>query len=67
MRIAFGTDETTDVTEEIVRSLRQDGHEVEVVAAGDSWPDAGRRVGEAVAADEDERAHVAAVEQRPEG
>ena len=50
MRIAFGTDETTAITRGIVGGLIDSGHEVEVLADGDPWPDAGRRVGEAVAA-----------------
>ena len=48
MRIAFGTDETTPLTVAIVDRLVAAGHEVEVVADGDPWPDAGRAVGEAV-------------------
>jgi ribose 5-phosphate isomerase B len=50
MRIAFGTDETTSITRGIVGGLIDSGHDVEVLADGDPWPDAGRRVGEAVAA-----------------
>jgi len=50
MRIAFGTDETTSITRGIVGGLLDIGHEVEVLADGDPWPDAGRRVGEAVGA-----------------
>jgi ribose 5-phosphate isomerase B len=49
MRIAFGTDETTALTDGIVGGLADAGHTVEVLADGDAWPDAGRRVGEAVA------------------
>ena len=49
MRVAFGTDETTALTEAIVGGLMDSGHDVDVLAAGDPWPDAGRRVGEAVA------------------
>ena len=49
MRIAFSTDERTDVTDAIVRSLGERGHEVEVVGEGVAWPDAGRSVGELVA------------------
>lgn len=49
MRIAFGTDERTPVAAHAVEHLRQRGHEVEVVADGDAWPDAGRRVAERVA------------------
>ena len=49
MRIAFGTDEHTPLTEAIVADLRARGADVAVVADGDPWPDVGRRVGEAVA------------------
>lgn len=49
MRIAFGTDERTDVTDAVKAWLAEHGHEVEVVGEGDPWPDVGRRVGEAVA------------------
>lgn len=50
MRIAFGTDEHTAVTEAAVDHLRRRGHDVTVVADGIDWPDAGRAVGESVAA-----------------
>ena len=50
VRIAFGTDESTPLTAAIVARLREEGHEVDVVADGLDWPDAGRRVGDAVAA-----------------
>jgi ribose 5-phosphate isomerase B len=49
MRIAFGTDEATSLTENIKAALDERGHEVVVVADGDAWPDVGRAVGEAVA------------------
>lgn len=49
MRIAFGTDEVTPVTEIVVGHLRDRGHEVDVVAPGAEWPEVGRGVGEAVA------------------
>jgi ribose 5-phosphate isomerase B len=48
VRVAFGTDEQTPLTDAIVTALADRGHEVEVVALGDPWPDAGRLVGEAV-------------------
>lgn len=48
-RIAFGTDDTTAVTAHIVAWLGDRGHDVAVVADPAEWPDAGRRVGEAVA------------------
>jgi ribose 5-phosphate isomerase B len=50
VRIAFGTDESTELTAEIIGSLATQGHDVAVLADGDSWPDVGRRVGESVAA-----------------
>ena len=49
-RIAFGTDETTSVTRHVVAWLRERGHDVDVLADPADWPEAGRRVGEAVAA-----------------
>ncbi len=49
MRIAFGTDETTELTRAVVAHLEEAGHGVDVVADGADWPDAGRAVGEAVA------------------
>lgn len=58
MRIAYGTDEVSPATDEVLEQLQAAGHEVEVVAAGIDWPDAGRAVGEAVA---DGRAEVGVV------
>lgn len=49
MRIAFGTDEKTELTDAVVTALADLGHEVVVVAEGDPWPDVGRMVGERVA------------------
>lgn len=49
MRIAFGTDEATPLTSAVVERLRGAGHQVDVLADGDLWVEAGRRVGEAVA------------------
>jgi ribose 5-phosphate isomerase B len=49
MRIAFGTDEETSLSESIKAALDEHGHQVVVVADGDAWPDVGRAVGEAVA------------------
>jgi ribose 5-phosphate isomerase B len=49
MRVAFGTDERTALTDEIKRLLGEAGAEVVVVGEGDPWPDVGRRVGQAVA------------------
>ena len=48
MRIAFGTDERTAVTDTIRAHLADAGHDVVVVGEGEAWPDVGRRVGEEV-------------------
>jgi ribose 5-phosphate isomerase B len=58
VRIAFGTDECTEVTDRVQSVLRERGHDVVSVADGIEWPDAGRRVGEAVASGEAERGVV---------
>ena len=50
MRIAFGTDEQTAVTDAVEAWLRQHGHDVVVVAErGGPWPGVGAAVGRAVA------------------
>jgi ribose 5-phosphate isomerase B len=49
MRVAFGTDERTAVTDHVRQLLVERGHVVEVAGEGDPWPDVGRRVGELVA------------------
>lgn len=48
MRIAFGTDDATDVTAHLRRWLADAGHTVVDGGDGDPWPDVGRRVGELV-------------------
>jgi ribose 5-phosphate isomerase B len=58
MRIAFGTDERTSVTDHIKAALTDRGHEVVVVGEGNPWPDVGRGVGEAVAEGRAERGVV---------
>ncbi|HUQ62479.1 MAG TPA: RpiB/LacA/LacB family sugar-phosphate isomerase [Acidimicrobiales bacterium] len=58
MRLAFGTDERTALTDEIVARLERNGHEIVVRLEGDPWPDVGRRVGEAVVAGDAERGVV---------
>jgi ribose 5-phosphate isomerase B len=50
MRIAFGTDERTPLTDELKRLLAERGVDVVVVGEDDPWPEVGRGVGEAVAA-----------------
>jgi ribose 5-phosphate isomerase B len=42
VRIAFGTDEKTELTDRIKAALAERGHEVVVVGEGDPWPDVGR-------------------------
>lgn len=49
MRLAFGTDESTDVTAAVLAHLRDRGHVVEPVLLDAPWPQVGRRVAEAVA------------------
>jgi ribose 5-phosphate isomerase B len=49
VRIAFGTDERTPLTDHVKSVLADRGAEVVVIGEGDAWPDVGRRVGEAVA------------------
>jgi ribose 5-phosphate isomerase B len=58
MRIAFGTDEETALTDAVVADLEQRGHDVERVAPGEAWSEVGRAVGEAVAAGGAERGVV---------
>ena len=58
MRIAFGTDEHTPLTEAVVADLESRGVEVVTVADGDPWPDVGHRVGEAVAQGDADRGIV---------
>ncbi len=55
MRIAFGSDEATELTAALEKELQARGHEVVrfgvlLAPEDDSWPDVGRAVGEAVAA-----------------
>jgi len=50
VRVAFGTDEANSLTEAVTSDLKERGHEVRTVAAGEVWTEVGRQVGEAVAA-----------------
>ncbi len=58
MRVAVGSDERTGVVDVVEARLRELGHDVEVLADGDPWPDVGRSVGEAVAGGRAERGVV---------
>jgi ribose 5-phosphate isomerase B len=58
VRIVFGTDERTPLTDGIVEELRRREHDVTVVGDGEQWADVGRAVGEAVAAGEADRGVV---------
>jgi len=58
VRIAFGTDEDTELTAALVAELVSGGHDVDTVAAGAEWPEVGRAVGEAVAGGRAERGVV---------
>jgi ribose 5-phosphate isomerase B len=51
LRIAFGTDEKTSLTEFVKQRLVEQGHEVVVVGEDELWTDVGRAVGEAVASE----------------
>jgi ribose 5-phosphate isomerase B len=58
VRIAFGTDEKTEVTDRIQAALAERGHEVVLAGEGDPWPDVGRGVGELVAGGDADRGVV---------
>jgi ribose 5-phosphate isomerase B len=58
MRVAFGTDERTPLTDHVAAALAAAGHEVVLRLEDEPWPDVGRRVGEAVAAGHAERGVV---------
>jgi ribose 5-phosphate isomerase B len=58
MRVAFGTDETSSLTELVKDELSTQGHEVIVMGEGIAWPDVGRAVGEAVASGRADRGVV---------
>jgi ribose 5-phosphate isomerase B len=52
VKVAFGTDETSPVTEELQRELVSMGHELVPVVSPLRWAEAGLAVGRAVAAGE---------------
>lgn len=59
MRIAFGTDEHTALTDHIEAWLTEAGHQVEVAAPrGAPWPHVGRAVGRTVAGGDADRGVV---------
>lgn len=58
MRIAFGTDEKTPLTDGLKDALAARGHEVVLAGEGDPWPDVGRRVGDLVAGGDADRGVV---------
>ena len=58
MKVAFGTDETTELTETVVRALGDAGHEVVLACLDRPWPEVGRTVAEAVASGAAERGVV---------
>jgi|SRR5438270_5953698 len=58
MRVAFGTDERTGVTDELAAALAEAGHEVVLRLEDAPWPDVGRRVAEAVAKGDADRGVV---------
>lgn len=58
MRLAFGTDESGPLTDHLLAKLKAAGHEVEILAPGEEWPEVGRNVGQAVATGQAERGIV---------
>jgi ribose 5-phosphate isomerase B len=58
VRIVFGTDEETPLTQTVIEELRSRGHDVEHVAVGGAWPEVGRAVGDAVASGRADRGVV---------
>ena len=58
MKVAFGTDERTALSDEVKERLAALGHEVVVVGEDEPWPDVGRGVAEAVAEGEADRGVV---------
>ncbi|MBV9253419.1 MAG: RpiB/LacA/LacB family sugar-phosphate isomerase [Actinobacteria bacterium] len=58
MKVAFGTDERTALTDAVKAELAERGVEVVVVGEGNPWPDVGRGVGEAVASGQVDRGVV---------
>jgi len=58
MRVAFGTDERTTVSDGIATAVAAAGHDLVLRVEDEPWPDVGRRVGEAVAGGEADRGIV---------
>jgi ribose 5-phosphate isomerase B len=58
VRIAFGTDERTPLTDHLKATLAERGHDVVVVGEDEPWPDVGRGVGDAVASGDADRGVV---------
>src|SRR3954469_6920095 len=58
MRIVFGTDERTALTDAIVATLAEQGYKVVPVADGEEWQTGGRAGGESVAAGRADRGVV---------
>jgi ribose 5-phosphate isomerase B len=50
VKVAFGSDESTELTDAVVRMLGEAGHEVVARCLDQPWPTVGRSVAEAVAA-----------------
>jgi ribose 5-phosphate isomerase B len=58
VKVAFGSDESTELTDALVRLLGEAGHEIVLRCLDQPWPTVGRSVGEAVASGAAERGVV---------
>jgi len=58
MRVAFGSDEATPLSDDVAAALAEAGHELVLRIEDEPWPDVGRRVGEVVASGEADRGVV---------
>jgi ribose 5-phosphate isomerase B len=58
VKVAFGSDESTELTDALARMLEEAGHEVVLHCLDQPWPTVGRSVGEAVASGTAERGVV---------
>ena len=58
MRVAFGTDDSNELTDAIAKALAERGHDVVLTLENLPWPDVGRGVAEVVASGQADRGVV---------